>query len=326
MQTSESNNLSHDEQAEALAFSQRIEERVRAGFIPDLRRAVKCDYFYKSFWRDPQFIELYLGEILEFFLGMLRQHSGPGQRILDVGCGAGHVSLELARAGHHVVAIDIAESCIEIARKTLEENPFKDGFGSLQYHVMPFPQAQGVYDAVLFSGSLHHFADPEKDVRRALDLLAPNGLLLCHEPCHEEWRLEDAAQVALIRMLLSLTGHWHESFIDTDIHKNPAQFESYVNDIHVEYVTEQDKHEAGQSPNDNSSTGDEILQALRKHMIELEYKPGFSFIYRLLGGIRGPVQTVSKLADFLAMYDQMAVKKGFMRPNNFLFAGRKPAN
>lgn len=42
-----------EEAVEARAFDQRIEERVQASFIPDLRRAVKCEYFYKSFWRDP---------------------------------------------------------------------------------------------------------------------------------------------------------------------------------------------------------------------------------------------------------------------------------
>ena len=35
--------------AEAAAFDQRISERVKLGFYPDLRRANKCDFFYKSF-------------------------------------------------------------------------------------------------------------------------------------------------------------------------------------------------------------------------------------------------------------------------------------
>lgn len=225
----------HDEEAEAQAFNRRIEERVEAGFVPDLRRAVKCEYFYKSFWRDPQFIKLYVGEIVNTYLRMLGHYGGAGLRILDVGCGAGYVSLELARAGHQVIAIDIAGSCIEIARETLAQNPFKDGFGSLEYHVMPFHQASGVYDVILFSGSLHHFDDPDEDVRKGCELLVPGGLILCHEPCHEKWRMEDAAQVALIRTLLSLTGHWYEPFIDTKIYRDYGQFEAYVGDIHTEY-------------------------------------------------------------------------------------------
>jgi hypothetical protein len=37
--------------SEAAAFNQRISERRAIGFVPDIRRAVKSDYFYKSFWR-----------------------------------------------------------------------------------------------------------------------------------------------------------------------------------------------------------------------------------------------------------------------------------
>ena len=43
-------NSAHEQaEAEAAAFDARITERERAGYIPDIRRAVKCDYFYKSF-------------------------------------------------------------------------------------------------------------------------------------------------------------------------------------------------------------------------------------------------------------------------------------
>src|SRR5256885_1411592 len=185
-----------DLKSEAAAFDQRIAERDQAGFIPDLRRAVRCDYFYKSFWRDPHFISLYLGEHVRTLLELLRTHGKAGIRILDVGCGAGYVSLELAREGYHVTAIDIAEKAISAAKKTLASNPYKDNFGSLEYQVMSLDQVRGRFDAVLFSGVIHHFAQPDAVVRSALELLVPQGLVLCAEPCHDSWRQADAAQVA----------------------------------------------------------------------------------------------------------------------------------
>lgn len=240
-----------------------------------------------------------------------------------MGCGPGFFSLELARAGHHVVAIDISESTINEARKTLAENPFKEGFGSLEYQVLPFRQVSGVYDVVLFSGSIHHLDNAEEVVTKAKDLLRPDGLVLCAEPWHEMWQMEDAAQVALIRGLLSLTGFWYEPTLGEEIANSHEKLASYIEDVHVEYVTEQDKHESGQSPHDNDLSGEEVFAALGRHFHQLESRPATAFIYRLLGGMRGPDEVTHKIADFLTTFDELAVIKGYMRPSGLIFVGRK---
>jgi len=310
--------------AEAAAFDNRIRQRVASGFVPDLRRAVKCDYFYKSFWRDPQFIQLYVGKIVDGYLELLARHCGPAQRILDVGCGAGYVSLELARNGHHVVAIDISTVNIEIARRTLADNPFRDGFGSLHYDVLPFHEAEGQYDVVMFSVSLHHMPDAAGVVRRARELVRPGGYLLCHEPCHERFREQDAAQVALMRAILALTGHWYNPDEVTPHLSDEASFAAYVSGLQTEYVLERDPSEPqGQSPHDLEADGETMLTALRQNFVELEYRPGFSFIYRLLGGIRGSEPMIRALADFFALYDRVAVERYGLKPNFFSFIGRR---
>jgi 2-polyprenyl-3-methyl-5-hydroxy-6-metoxy-1,4-benzoquinol methylase len=312
--------------AEAAAFDRRIAERVAAGFVPDIRRAVPCDYFYKSFWRDPQFIRLYVGRVIDTYLDLLARHCGRGLSILDVGCGAGYVSLELARAGHHVTAIDISAENIRIARDVLADNPFADGFGSLEYRVQPFHEATGEWDVVLFSVSLHHMPDVEAVVERARALVRPGGHLVCCEPCHDRFRPEDAAQVALIRALLALTGHWHDAGEVTPHLTDPAGLERYVRMIQTEYVLERDVTEPdGQSPHDLEADGATMLESLRRHFGEIETRPGYSFIYRLLGGIRGPVPMVAALADFLALYDRTAVERFGLAPNHFYFVGQRNA-
>jgi len=309
--------------AEAEAFDQRIEERIKAGFVPDIRRAVKCDHFYKSFFRDPYFIKLYLGNEINHFLHLLKKYSNSGSKVLEVGCGPGYVSLEIARNGYHVTGFDISHKAIEVAKKTQESNPYKDGFGSLEFKVSSFKEFTGIFDVVLIRGAIHHMNDPEGVILKILNLLEPGGLLLCLEPSHEKWRKQDAAQVALIRGLLSLTGNWYESSLGKEL-LDPKKFEEVVDDILIEYVNERDKYEmGGQSPNDNSSSGKEILEALRKHFLELEYTPGISFIYRILGGLRGEDDLVHKIASMLTIYDKLCIDKGFMEPNNFFFAGRK---
>ena len=310
--------------AEAAAFDSRISERLVAGFVPDLRRAVKCEHFYKSFWRDPQFIQLYVGRIVEGYLELLSKHCGPKQRILDVGCGAGYVSLELARNGHDVVAIDISEANIKIARQTLADNPFVDGFGALSYEHLPFHMVEGSFDVVLFSVSLHHMPDVEGVVRRARELLRLSGHFLCYEPCHERFREQDAAQVGLIRAILALTGNWYDPSEVTPHLNSEASLANYISGLQTEYVMERDPSEPeGQSPHDLEADGATMLAALRRYSDEIVYRPGFSFIYRLLGGIRGSEQTIKALADFFAMYDRLAVEKYGLSPNHFYYLGRK---
>ncbi|MCP3905637.1 MAG: class I SAM-dependent methyltransferase [Planctomycetes bacterium] len=312
-----------DVAAEADAFDRRIRERVAAGFVPDLRRAVRCEHFYKSFWRDPQFIDLYLGRHVVAFLELIADHAGPSVRILDVGCGAGYVSLELARAGHHVHAIDVSSACIEIARETLATNPWPDGFGSLEYDECAFEDVDGQYDVVLFSGCLHHLPDVEAALERVAHHLRHGGHLLCGEPRHERWRVDDAAQVALIRALLSITGHWYEGAEHTEGLDDEEALRRYIDEIHEEFVHERDPHEAGQSPHDNVSTGSEILAAARRRFQQVELRPTPSFIYRLLGGLRGDSEVVARLADFIAAYDRLGVSAGFLQPNGFIFMGRR---
>ena len=311
-----------DVAAESAAFDRRIEERVAAGLVPDLRRAVKCDYFYKSFWRDPHFLRLHLGTKVAGFLAMLEKHAGPHLRILDVGCGPGVISLELARAGHHVVGIDVSKSAIRVANETLASNPFREGFGSLEYRVLSYAEADGTYDVVLFSGAIHHFRDPGEVVLKATKLLPAAGILLCGEPCHEDWRIEDAAQVALVRILLSLTGFWYEQ-VGPDVHADGDRLLSYIQDVHTEYVQEHDKNEPAQSPNDNACSGRDILTVLLQYFDELERQPSCSFIYRLLGGMRGPDGVTHAVADFLNAYDRLGTRAGFLRPSGFYFLGRK---
>lgn len=309
---------------EAEAFDERIAARLESGFVADLRRAVKCEYFYKSFWREPHFIKLYLGWILDGLLELLRTHCGQGLRILDVGCGAGYMSLEFARNGYHVTAVDISEKCIETARRTLAENPYTEGFGSLVYHAAPFEAVTGIYDVVMFCVSMHHMSDLKAVVDKAHSLLRSGGHLLAYEPCHERFTRRDAAQVALIRGLMSITGNWYEPAELEAAVRDEDGLSAYVDDVRTEYVLERDKNEpGGQSPHDLAVSGEEILAALRARFREVEIRPGCSFIYRLIGGLRGPENVVHALASFIAGYERLMVREGHLNPNMFFYLGRK---
>ena len=50
-------------------------------------------------------------------IGYIRGRIAPDARVLDVGCGAGLAAEALARAGHGVVGIDLAEAALSAARR-----------------------------------------------------------------------------------------------------------------------------------------------------------------------------------------------------------------
>ncbi|MCV2885432.1 class I SAM-dependent methyltransferase [Aestuariibacter sp. AA17] len=315
---------------EAKAFNHRIEERVSEGFIPDLRRNQRCEFFYKSFWRDPVFSDLYVGNMFREYRDILAKYVQPGARILDAGCGAGYFALELAREGYNVVAIDIADSAIEQAKTALESNPYKDNFGHLEYHVGSIEQIKlndsipQTYDAILFSGVLHHLVDLDLALDNAYDLLKDGGVILGHEPCHENWTKSDAAITSLMRLLLSHTDSWYESKESLLKSYTPEAFQDYVDDIFTEYTQERDKHESGQSPNDNSCNGKEITNAVKKRFSHFKSKPSAAFMYRMLGGVRRPnISQEQDIARLLALFDQFATSTGILNPNYFFFSALK---
>jgi SAM-dependent methyltransferase len=97
----------------------------------------------------------------------------PGERVLDVGCGAGRTSLDAARAGGHVLGVDVSERMLERARQRAAGSA-EFVLGDAQTH--PFEPAS--FDVVISRCGLMFFADPDAafaNIRRAL---RPGGRLV----------------------------------------------------------------------------------------------------------------------------------------------------
>jgi len=87
---------------------------------------------------------------------------------LDVGCGPGRMSLQLARRGHPALGIDVTEAAVEAARTRGAMAMLRDVFG-------PLP-AEGRWDTVLLAdGNIGIGGDPAALLARVSDLIAPGG-------------------------------------------------------------------------------------------------------------------------------------------------------
>lgn len=92
----------------------------------------------------------------------------PGERILDLGCGTGHLTARIAEAGAQVVGIDSSAEMIREAKKSYPAIEF------LLADARDFRFDQP-FDAVFSNAALHWIREPEKVVRCVWGALVPGG-------------------------------------------------------------------------------------------------------------------------------------------------------
>ncbi|HXW83551.1 MAG TPA: class I SAM-dependent methyltransferase, partial [Candidatus Binataceae bacterium] len=80
-------------------------------------------------------------------------------RVLDVACGPGHVTLAFAMVCREAVGIDLTEAPLKIAEKLRAERAIANArFQLLDADRLPFDV--GEFDAVVCRFAVHHFPDP----------------------------------------------------------------------------------------------------------------------------------------------------------------------
>jgi ubiquinone/menaquinone biosynthesis C-methylase UbiE len=115
-----------------------------------------------------------------------------GMRVLDLGCGAGDVSMlaaELVGPAGSVVGVDRDPNIVALASERARAAGQKSVFFQTASvdHLTRKDLARndmtltGPFDAVIGRYILHHLPDPVETVRRAAELLAPGGVLAFHE-------------------------------------------------------------------------------------------------------------------------------------------------
>jgi len=112
----------------------------------------------------------------ELVRGLLARHLGPApQRILDVGCGTGHLAGELLGAGHRVTAVDRLPEALAAASANDRE------IGMLRADAGRLPLRTGAFDAVTMIDVLEHVDDAAAltELRR---VVRPGGLLVLTVP------------------------------------------------------------------------------------------------------------------------------------------------
>ena len=127
-------------------------------------------------WFANQFTDSRREEFIEKIYPFLKTYLKQGDRVLDLGCGAGSITLFLEEQGALVTGIDLSPGLISLARKEAIKQGAKANF--IQANVLTHPLGERIYDlAVCFGNPLtdfpHHRFPKFRD--RVFNALKPGG-------------------------------------------------------------------------------------------------------------------------------------------------------
>ncbi len=111
-----------------------------------------------------------------------RRASLQGLRVLDAGCGTGHVAVEIAsrHPDVEVVGLDLSTASLAMARRRAERAGVTGNL-TFQQGALEDLAALGLgerrFDYIVSSGVLHHLADPVAGARALSAHLAPDGAI-----------------------------------------------------------------------------------------------------------------------------------------------------
>jgi ubiquinone/menaquinone biosynthesis C-methylase UbiE len=115
---------------------------------------------------------------------LVQEEVGPGDRALDLGCGDGRFTAELAAAGATAVGVDVAEAALMRAR---------DRYPGLAFRLTPIegplPFEDNSFELVWASEVIEHVADTGSWLSEVRRVLVPAGRLLLSTPSHGRLRV-----------------------------------------------------------------------------------------------------------------------------------------
>ena len=112
----------------------------------------------------------------QFTQGFIKRSLPDGaRRVLEIGCGSGELAASLLQDGISLVAIDNEADSIAAARAL-----------GVDARIAPWPDFEdGLFDAVLFTCSLHHMHPLDRALQRAADTLVIGGRLIVEDFAYE---------------------------------------------------------------------------------------------------------------------------------------------
>jgi ubiquinone/menaquinone biosynthesis C-methylase UbiE len=105
-------------------------------------------------------------------------NSEPGARVLEIGCGAGHLTVELAGSGLRVEALDASQAMVQAASARVREAGLKESVEVSVADVHALPFAPGTFDLVVAVGVIPWLHAPAAAIEEMARVLREEGRLI----------------------------------------------------------------------------------------------------------------------------------------------------
>ena len=130
-----------------------------------------------------------------------KMHLHPNDLVLDIGCGSGAITAEIAKHAGAVHAIDISAGMIEAAKaKAVRSKAENITFEKAT--IFDDRLNDQAFDVILAFNVLHHLDDTKRVILRTHELLKPGGIFISATACMNE----RITLMSLFLRLLTKTG------------------------------------------------------------------------------------------------------------------------
>ena len=139
-----------------------------------------CCYDRDTYWPFP------ISKVLRAMEDQLFQslRLSDGNKVLDAGCGIGHIAIHLARKGLRVQGVDIVGRHVAKAREIIKKERLDEmvHIHMMDYHHLEF--ADSSFDGLFTMETFVYSTDPERALHEFFRVLRPGGRIALYEYDH----------------------------------------------------------------------------------------------------------------------------------------------